>query len=71
MPTLSIRLKSEAKDKHGNAIPTNPSMALRVAGSRVYVTLSPFEDQIKLLAEKGEFPITPISGMALIDTGQV
>ena len=44
-------------------------MALRVAGPRVHVTLSPFEDQIKLLAEKGEIPITLVSGTALIDTG--
>ena len=64
-----MRLKSEAKDQHGNAIAVNPGVALRMAGPRVLVTLYPFEDQIKLLAEKGEIPITPVSGMALIDTG--
>ena len=68
MPTLSMRLKSEAKDQHGNTIASNPSTALRMAGPRVSVTLSPFEDQIKSLAKKGEIP-TSVTGMALIDTG--
>ena len=69
MPTLSIRVQSERKDQHGNAVFANPSTALRVGGPRVYGTLSPFEDQIKSLEKIGEIPITPVTGMALIDTG--
>ena len=69
MPTLSIRVQSERKDQHGNAVFANPITALRVGGPRVYVTLSPFEDQIKSLEKIGEIPITPVTGTALIDTG--
>ena len=69
MPTLSIRVQSKRKDQHGNVVLANQSTALRVGGPRVYVTLSPFEDQIQSLAKKGEIPITPVTGMALIDTG--
>ena len=68
MPTLSARVQSERKDQHGNAVLANPSTALRMAGPRVYVTLSPFEDQIKSLAKKGDIP-TSVTGTALIDTG--
>ena len=71
MPTLSIRVQSKRKDQHGNVVLANQSTALRVGGPRVYVTLSPFEDQIQSLAKKGEIPITPVTGMALIDTGRV
>ena len=69
MPIISARTQSERLDHQENAIPANRGMALQVSGPRVPVTLSPFGDQIKLLAEKGEFPITPVTGLALIDTG--
>ena len=68
MPTLSIRVQSEGKDQHGNVALANPSTALREVGPIVYVTLYPFEDQIKSLAKKGDIP-TPVAGTALIDTG--
>lgn len=69
MPILSTRVQAEARDPEGNLVSIPPSMALQQTGPRVQVTLSPLEDQIRLISDGGGVVPPPVSGYGLIDTG--
>lgn len=69
MPILNTRIQAEARDQQGKPISIPLNMALQQAGPRVQITLSPLEDQIKLLADQGKDLPSPVTGYALIDTG--
>lgn len=69
MPILNTRVQAQAKDEQGNSVSLPQGAALQHAGPRMQITLSPLEEQIKALTDKGEDIPTPVVGYALIDTG--
>lgn len=69
MPVLNTRVSANKKDAQGKTTPGPIQLGLQGAGPRIQVILSPLENQLKSLADKGEPPPHPVSGFALIDTG--
>jgi predicted aspartyl protease len=69
LPILNTRIQAEARDQQGKPVSIPLNMALQQAGPRLQITLSPLEEQIKLLAGQGKDLPTPVTGHALIDTG--
>ena len=69
MPILSTRIEAKAVDNDGNEVAVPPLEALRSAGPRMEVLLSPLESQVQALAASGVSAPSPVHGWALIDTG--
>lgn len=69
MPILSTRVEAKAVDSDGNEIAVPPTEALKGAGPRMEVLLSPLESQVQALAASGVAAPGPVYGWALIDTG--
>lgn len=69
MPILNLQLGGEGPAPDGSAVPLAPQQALRRRGPILQVTVGlgqPFAEQVLL---RGDAIPSPISGMALIDTG--
>lgn len=69
MPILNTRFSAHKKDAQGKTASGPLQLGLQGAGPRIQAILSPLENQLKSLADKGEPPPHPVSGFALIDTG--
>lgn len=69
MPILNTRIQADAKDEQGNPVRLPQGIPLQHAGPRVQISLSPLEEQIKSLTDRGKDIPTPVVGHALIDTG--
>lgn len=44
---------------------------MRRFGPRVQITLAPLADQIGFFVDKGETPLTPLAGLAVVDSGPI
>lgn len=69
MPILNTRVEIKAQDQDGNPVDVAAGVGLEKIGPRMQVTISPLEEHVKALADKGEAVPQPVAGQALIDTG--
>ena len=69
MPHLHIQLTGHHKIPGGQVVPIPPALALLQRGPCVQVTVKVSQPIAEQLLQRGELLPTPISGIALIDTG--
>ena len=69
MPILNRRIQAETRDTDGSTDILPPSVGLQQLGPRLQLTLSPLEEHVKAVVDKGEVIPAPVIGFALIDTG--
>lgn len=69
MPVSHIQIQAAKQGPDGKQIPVSAATALRDLGPMIQVTLSLESNAEKGLLAEGKPVPTPISGMALIDTG--
>ena len=69
MPILTVRAQGQTVDQDGNRVQLTPFQALEGAGPRLEVLISPLDEHVRVLMERGESIPAPIPGLALVDTG--
>ncbi|NLV44454.1 MAG: hypothetical protein GXY07_08130 [Candidatus Hydrogenedentes bacterium] len=69
MPLFEHRMQFAQSTKEGKNIPIPPAQSLHVLGPVLQVVVSPTEEHIRALNQRGELPPQPVTGLALIDTG--
>jgi len=69
LPILHIQITAEAQASNGTSIPITPSNALTQRGPVVQVTVNVEQHIAQQLLQEGQVLPTPVSGLALLDTG--
>lgn len=69
MPILHSQLAAEAKTPDGKTVPLHPAIALQLRGPILQISVTIEQNAGKVLLSQGKTLPTPITGMALIDTG--
>jgi len=69
LPHLTVQLAAEARAPDGTTSALPPGLALQVRGPIVQVSVGVEQNIAQQLLQQGQSPPTPITGVALIDTG--
>lgn len=69
MPILHLQYSGEGKDPSGKVFTLQPSVAMQMRGPCVQVVISLGTAMTQALQQKGDPIPTPVSGLALLDTG--
>ena len=69
MPILNVRVQAEVEDSDEDAPQVGPKAGLQQIGPRVPIILTPPQDHLDALSQRGQVLPQPVQGMALIDTG--
>ena len=69
MPHLTVQLAAEAQAPDGSKSLVPPALALQLRGPIVQVSVGVEQNIAQQLLQQGLTPPTPITGVALIDTG--